>query len=162
LLDRWSGPLAGAGTTLVVAIPAMVIAEDWNGRPMIDEGGAWWLIPAAFALLGFFAGGVVAARGRRNTARALAAGLVVGVAATVVLVAADGMRRVLVNPTLSAGVVYLWLEAAAAAIGVTMLGALCAVFLGVGAPAGPPRATVDDDRPDMDPLVDGERTLPTR
>jgi len=162
LLDRWSGPLAGAVTTLVVAIPAMVIAEDWHGRPMIDEGGAWWVLPAGVALLGFFAGGVVAARGRRSTARALAAGLVVGLVVTVVLVAADGLRRVMMNPTLSAGVVYLWLEAAAAATGVTLLGALCGALLDTQEPGEQTGGTVDAGNAAIRRTEDGESALHVR
>ncbi|MGH9093317.1 MAG: hypothetical protein ACRDZR_18345, partial [Acidimicrobiales bacterium] len=64
---RWRGPLAGVATILVVTVPAMVLAEDWGGTPLIDRPGAWWLLPAALSVAAFAAGGAVAARGRPST-----------------------------------------------------------------------------------------------
>lgn len=135
---RWRGPVAGLVTILVVAVPTMVVAEDWHGHPMIDEAGAWWLIPATVAVGGFFMGGAVSARRpageKRLTVRArvLAAvvGALLGAAGAAVLVAADGMRRLLLNPTLPTGVVDYWLEAAAVAVVVAALGALVVVTAG--------------------------------
>lgn len=131
---RWRGPLAGLVTILAVAVPAMVVAEDWHGHPMIDDPGSLWLVPGAIALAAFFAGGAVAARapGAGSKAadgaygRAGAVGGLLGAGAAAILVAADGVRRALVNPTLPTGVVGYWLEAAAAAIVVAALGAVVA------------------------------------
>ncbi len=121
---RWAGPLAGLATVLAVAVPTMVVAEDWRGRPLIDQGGAWWLLPAAAAVAAFFTGGVVAARGRAGRGRALAAGGLVAVTAVAVLLAGDVVRRLLFNPTLPSGVVRYWLEGVAVAVAATLLGAL--------------------------------------
>jgi hypothetical protein len=101
----------------------MVLAEDWGGRPLIDESGAWWLVPAVIALTGFFAGGMVAARGR-TVGRGLVAGLIMAVPAVVLLVVADVVRRWLDNPTLPTGVVDLWVKASVAAVVSATLGAL--------------------------------------
>ena len=42
---------------LVIAVPTMVVEEDWHGRPMIEQGNLLWLVPAAFVVLAFFLGG---------------------------------------------------------------------------------------------------------
>jgi uncharacterized membrane protein (UPF0136 family) len=134
----------------------MAVAEDWRGRPLIDEGGAWWLVPASIAVAGFFVGGVVAARGRRTAGGAAAAGLAVAAVATAVLVAADGLRRLLLNPTLPVGVVYLWMDAAAVAFVVTMVGTLSTALLSARRPPvrtdadGPGRRTADPAGADGD------------
>ncbi|MDA8062845.1 MAG: hypothetical protein M0T80_10555 [Actinomycetota bacterium] len=131
-----AGLLRGLLVTLVVAVPSMVVAEEWHGRPMIDQPGLWWLLPGAVAVAGFFAGGALAARptssGERPTSsgRACAtsafAGARVGALAAVLLVAADGARRALLDPTLPAGVVAYWVEAAAAAVVASVSGAVVA------------------------------------
>ena len=40
----------GLAFTLVVAVPTLVVAEDWHGRPMIDQGGFAWLVPAVLVV----------------------------------------------------------------------------------------------------------------
>lgn len=136
---RWRGPLAGLLTILVVGVPVMAVAEDWRGHPMIDDAGAWWLVPAAVAVAAFFTGGAIAVRrpgagagawsgpGRAvRRIRSLTTGMAVGLAAATVLVAADGVRRILFDPTLPAGVVDYWLEASAVAVVASALGAVVA------------------------------------
>lgn len=109
--------------TLIVAVPTLVLAEDWHGRPLIDQAGLGWLVPAAVTVLAFAAGGVVAGR-RARTAPALARGLAVGALAVAVLLVADGVRRLLMNPTLPMGVVYYWCDGAAVALFCSAAGAL--------------------------------------
>lgn len=115
--------MAGTVTTLVVAVPAMVVAETWRGTPLIDQAGAWWLVPAAVSVAAFAAGGAVAARGRRSPGRALAGALGAAVPALVVLLAGDAVRRALFNPTLPAAVVAYLVEAVAVALAAALLGA---------------------------------------
>lgn len=119
----WRGPLAGAATILVVAVPVMVLAEDWQGVPLIDQAGAWWLLPAAASVAAFVAGGAVAARGRRSLGGALMAGATAAVPAVVVLLAGDAVRRAIYNPTLPAGVVTYLVEATAVALAAALAGA---------------------------------------
>jgi hypothetical protein len=123
MVGRWRGPLAGTATILVVTVPVMVMAEDWQGVPLIDHPGAWWLLPAAVAVAAFVAGGAVAARGRSPVGRALLSGLVAGLSSVAVLLAGDVVRRILYNPTLPAGVVAYWVEASAVALGAALAGA---------------------------------------
>lgn len=104
---------------------------------MIDDAGMWWLLPAAVVAAAFVAGGAVSVRrplrGRALMQRATgaAAGALVAGAAAAVLVGADGVRRLLFNPTLPGGVVHYWLEAAAVAIVAGALGGTArAVWIG--------------------------------
>jgi hypothetical protein len=120
---RWRGPLAGTATILVISVPVMVFAEDWRGVPLIDQAGAWWLLPAAASVAAFGAGGAVAARGRPSLGRALVGGLAAAVPAVAVLLAGDAARRAIYNPTLPAGVVTYLAAAAVVALAAALLGA---------------------------------------
>ncbi len=111
-------------TTLVLAIPTMIVAEDWRGRPLIDDKGAWWLLPGALAAAAFFIGGMVSARGRRTTSGSLAAALTMALPTVAVLLLADGARRALMKPPLPAGVVDLWIEASVVAVAIALVGGL--------------------------------------
>ncbi|MGH9089108.1 MAG: hypothetical protein ACRDYZ_13530 [Acidimicrobiales bacterium] len=110
--------------TLVVAVPTLVLAEDWHGRPLIDQGGYGWLAPAAVVALAFVAGGVLTGRRSADAGRAVGRGLAVGVLAVAILLAGDVVRRVLMNPTLPMGVVDYWIEAAAASVSLAVAGAV--------------------------------------
>lgn len=123
MVGRWRGPLAGVATILVVTVPVMAAAEDWQGVPLIDHPGAWWLLPAAIAVAAFVTGGAVAARGRRPAVRALLYGLAAGLPAVAVLLVGAAVRRALYNPTLPAGVVAYWVEASAVALAAALVGA---------------------------------------
>lgn len=140
MVGRWRGPLAGTATILVVTVPVMVVAEDWQGVPLIDHPGAWWLLPAAIAVAAFVAGGAVAARGRSPLGRALLCGLAAGLSSAVVLLGGDVVRRVLYNPTLPAGVVAYWAEASAVALVAALGGAAGAALVARRAGASAPRA----------------------
>lgn len=139
---RWRGPLAGLATVLVVTVPTMVLAEVWQGKPLIDHPSRWWLLPAAIAVVAFAAGGAVGARGRASTGRALVAGLAVAVPAVLVLLAGDAVRRAVYNPTLPAAVVGYLVEASAVALAASSIGAVASAAAARQAPAGS-----RDDRP---------------
>ena len=113
----------GLALTLVVAIPTLVVAEDWHGRPLIDQPGLGWLIPTVVAALAFVAGGGVTGRRQPRLRDALGSAFLMGLLGGLLLLAADGGRRILVNPTLPMGVVWYWLEAAAGSTVLAMLGA---------------------------------------
>lgn len=125
---RTGAPRLGAGTglvlTLVVAVPTLAFAEDWHGRPLIDQGGFGWLVPAVIVALAFAAGGAVAGRHGLSFVGALGEGLWVGVPGVLALLGADAVRRLVMNPTLPNGVIAYWLEGAAAAIFFTLAGAV--------------------------------------
>ena len=53
---------------LVVAIPAMIVEENWHGQPMIDEGTYLWLLPAFLVASAFLFGGALAGFRCRSTA----------------------------------------------------------------------------------------------
>lgn len=148
----WRDGGIGLAFTMVVAVPTLVVAEDWHGRPLIDQGGLGWLVPALVVAAAFATGGAIAGRGRR-LGPATAAGLTVGVLGVLVLIAADGVRRMLMNPTLPMGVVAYWLEGAAVSVVLATVGA--AVRAGFGAGGGARRG----GRPA--PQAGGEAAVPT-
>lgn len=123
---RRAGALTGLLLTLGVSVPTLAVAEDWHGRPLIDQGGLGWLVPAVVVALAFVGGGALAGRQGSGPWRSLAEGLWVGVPAVVVLLAADAVRRLIFNPTLPDGVLAYWAEAAAAALFFSVLGAVAA------------------------------------
>jgi hypothetical protein len=112
----------GLAVILVVAIPTLVIAEDWHGRPMIDQPGELWVIPTLMVAAGFALGGAVYARRTKELWRALSQGLVLGTVVAVALLAADVVRRATRHQALSSGVLRLWVEAALLSIVLTSLG----------------------------------------
>ncbi|MGH9081941.1 MAG: hypothetical protein ACRDY3_09550 [Acidimicrobiales bacterium] len=117
-----SGICAGLALTMVVSVPTLVIAEDWHGHPLIDQGGLGWMVPGAVVALAFLAGGALAGRAGRRAAGALTRGIGVGALAVLLLLAADIARRLLMNPTLPAGVVAYWMDGAAAALFMALVG----------------------------------------
>jgi hypothetical protein len=115
----------GAAATLLVAVPALVVEEDWHGRPMIDIDAALWIPFAVLVAASFVLGGLVAGRNRRRGRGALVSGLCSGIVAVVVLVGADLLRRFAIADTgLSIGVVRLWVIAGSGAIGLSAFGSL--------------------------------------
>lgn len=58
----WRRMVRGTLVTLGVAVPALALEETVGGRPMIDQPGHLWVIPAIVVALAFVAGGRVAAR----------------------------------------------------------------------------------------------------
>ncbi len=54
---------------LVIAVPTMVVEEEWGGRPMIEQGNLLWLVPAALVVLAFFLGGTSWGSGRDHRPR---------------------------------------------------------------------------------------------
>jgi len=135
----WKRLCGASGLVLVVAAPALVVAETWRGRPLIDQPGYWWLVPAAVVLGGFLLGGVVAGRceaardvainGRRSAhpdrwgVRGAGLGAAVGSIGVLLLVVADVLRRtVVVGEPVTLPVVGLWLLGAAAAVAVAAAG----------------------------------------
>ena len=136
----------GLAFTLAVAVPTLVVAEDWHGRPLIDQGGLGWLVPGVLVASAFAVGGAIAGRRWARLGSATGAGLVVGALGVLLLIAADGARRMLVNPTLPMGVVDYWLEGAAASLFLAVVGAIIGNRLGARAAARhegrPPSPTV--------------------
>ncbi len=53
---HWQSLSDGFLVCLLVVAPSFLFEELWRGQPMIDQGGAWWLIPAIIMAVGFFAG----------------------------------------------------------------------------------------------------------
>ena len=124
MVPRVRAALVGLALTLVVAIPTMAVEEDWHGRPMIDQPNAGWAVPMVIVALAFAAGGALAARLERRVTGAVAQGAVVGLAAVAVLLAADAVRRAAGHETLPAGVVHLWIAAAAGSAFLAVAGAV--------------------------------------
>ena len=82
---KWTEIALPTCLILVVAVPVMVVEEDWHGHPMIDESTHLWILPAALVTLAFFCGGGFAGFRRPSTA-ALSA-------LAVASIALDGVTR---------------------------------------------------------------------
>jgi hypothetical protein len=102
----------GLLVSLVVAVPALTIEEDWHGRPMIDQTGHLWVLPTVVAAIGLILGGAVSGRRATGLWRASLLGALIGMLASAVLVTADLVRRAGRQQTVSPPVLRLWVEAA--------------------------------------------------
>ncbi len=114
--------LAGIGVTLIVAAPTLVIEEDWHGRPMIDQPGHLWVVPALVVAAAFALGGALGARGLVELWRALWHGLLVGVVSAGLLFLADVVRRAMADQVTPRGVWRLWIEGVAVSVVLASLG----------------------------------------
>jgi hypothetical protein len=119
---HWQSLSDGFLVSLVVVGPSFLFEELWRGRPMIDQPGALWLLPAALMALGFFYGGRVAGRNRRARSGAFTQGLLVAGLILVLIFIADLIRRLVLSQSLSIGILLIWLTCAAGALLVGGLG----------------------------------------
>jgi hypothetical protein len=121
---HWQSLSDGFLVSLAVVAPTFLFEELWRGRPMIDQAGVLWLLPASLMAIGFFAGGRVAGRNRRNRVGAFNQGLLVSGLTLVMIFMADMIRRVVLSQGLSWGVMLLWAGSAAGALLVGGLGGI--------------------------------------
>jgi hypothetical protein len=122
--QHWQSLGDGFLLSLIVVGPAFLFEELWRGRPMIDQPGAWWVVPAAIMAGGFFAGGRLAGRARRSVGGAFIQGLLVAGLTLVMIFVADMIRRVVLVQHLNWGVMALWLGSAMAGLLLGGLGGL--------------------------------------
>ena len=115
--------------TLLVAGPTMWWEEVWRGRPMIDQPGSLWLVPAAIVTVTYFVSGVIAGRHRRRPGGALIQGVFLALSTSSIFVIVDVIRRVMVGKNQSVAVADLWLAAMGATVVVAGLGALSGRWL---------------------------------
>jgi hypothetical protein len=116
--------LQGILVALVVAVPPLMIEEDWHGRPMLDQPGSFWIFPALVAALGLLLGGAVSGRRSMGAGRAGLLGAAIGLVTSAVLVAADLVRRAARHQSVPPAVAHLLVEAALVSILLGALGAL--------------------------------------
>ena len=114
----------GLSVTLVVVGPTFLFSELWRGRPIIDQSGDIWLIPAAIMAIGFFVGGMFAGSRRRTPDQALMQGVVLGSLVITLLFIVDVIRRMTRDQGIPPGVLGLWVAAAVAALLVSSAGGL--------------------------------------
>ena len=98
---------------LIIAVPVLVIEEDWHGHPMIDQSGYLWLAPAIIVSVVFVLGGYFANRS------ALASGVIAALA----LDGAAVLRRfVIVREHLPPIVLVLWVSGTTVSIALSCIG----------------------------------------
>jgi hypothetical protein len=121
----WARAAVGLVVILIVSVPTLALEEDWHGTPLIDQPDHKWVLPAIVVAAAFVVGGVIAASRRRWWFDGALHGLVVGVVATAVLLAADVVRRHDLHKAANPGVFKLWVVAGIAA---SALGAIGGAF----------------------------------
>jgi hypothetical protein len=121
---RWESLAFGLFVSLVIVGPTFLSEETWHGAPLIDRGGALWLVPAVVMALGFFAGGAIAGYHRARVQGALVRGLLVGAITISLAFAGDLARRYALGEGLQHRVVEYWVGAIAAAILVGAFGGI--------------------------------------
>jgi hypothetical protein len=106
---HWQSLSDGFLVSFVIVGPTFLFEELWRGRPMIDQGGATWMIPAVIMGIGFFAGGRVAGRNRSSRRGAFSQGLVVAALTLILIFLADMIRRLILTEGLTWQVLAIWL-----------------------------------------------------
>jgi len=119
---HWQSLSDGFLLCLVIVGPTFLVEELWRGRPVIDQPGAWWLLPAGIMAFGFFAGGRVGGRNRRARKGAFNQGLAIAGLTLVLIFVADIVRRAVLSQGFPTRVLGLWAMSGLAALVVGGLG----------------------------------------
>ena len=123
----WKGLAYGLLLTLIVAVPTLILEEDWHGKPMIDQGNHLWLIPATIVGAAFLGGGALIGRRKVRLADAVVQASVVGAAAIACLLIGAVVRRAGLGQNFPLAVVRLWVLASIAAVVLAAVGGALAV-----------------------------------
>lgn len=130
-IGRWESLIIGLFVSLVIVGPTFLSEETWHGAPLIDRGGALWVIPAAVMAVGFFVGGAIAGYHKARAQNALLGGLAVSFLTIVLAFLGDLVRRHALGEGLQRVVAEYWLGAVFAAVFVGSLGGLSGRWLGM-------------------------------
>jgi hypothetical protein len=125
----WETSFLGLLVSLLIVGPTFLSEETWHGAPLIDRGGALWLVPAVIMAIGFFAGGMIAGYRRQRLAGALLMGVFVGALTIGLAFAGDLARRYMLGEGLQHRVLEYWVAAVVAAVVVAGLGGLSGRYL---------------------------------
>jgi hypothetical protein len=109
--------VTGLLVSLVIVGPTFFAEEFWHGAPLIDRGGASWVVPAAVMALGFSIGGVIAGYRQRRVSHALIAGLLVSGLTIAAVFGGDLIRR----HALGQGMLFRVMEYWVGAVGSSLL-----------------------------------------
>jgi hypothetical protein len=123
-IRKWGASILGLLVSLMVVGPTFLSEETWHGAPLIDRGGALWVVPAVVMAVGFFAGGMIAGYHRARVRGALLRGILVGALTISLALVGDLARRHLLNEGLQPRVLEYWLGAIVAAVLVAGLGGI--------------------------------------
>lgn len=108
---------------LLVSIPVMVVAEDWHGHPMIDEGTHLWILPTVLVAIAFLLGGALA--GFHRPPAAVPDALASASIALVTLLLCAVLRRLWVaHEGVPMPVVHLWCLGVIGALTLGLVGSL--------------------------------------
>ncbi|HEY1832660.1 MAG TPA: hypothetical protein VGG38_20655 [Acidimicrobiales bacterium] len=113
---HWQSLSNGFLVCLAIVGPTFLFEELWRGQPMIDQGGADWLWPAAIIGLGYFIGGRVAGRNRSTLTGAFNQGLLVAALTLGMTFVADVIRRIILSEAPTFKVLAIWIASAAGAL----------------------------------------------
>jgi hypothetical protein len=119
------GPLV----SLVIVGPTFFAEEFWHGAPLIDRGGANWLVPAVVMAFGFLVGGVIAGYRRPRVSLALIAGLLAAGLTIAVVFGGDLIRRHALGEDMQLRVMEYWVGAVGCSLLVGGLGGVSGYWL---------------------------------
>jgi hypothetical protein len=121
--------IIGLLVSLVIVGPTFFAEEFWHGAPLIDRGGASWVLPAAVMAFGFFVGGVIAGYRWPRVSHALLAGLLLGGLTIVVVFGGDLIRRYALGQGMKLRVMEYWVGAVGSSLLVGGLGGVSGHWL---------------------------------
>ncbi len=120
---RWADVALPTCLVLVVSIPALVVEEDWHGRPMIEQGTHLWILPAFLVASAFLLGGALA--GFRCPSTAVVHAVAAASFALAILLLGAVLRRLWVaHEATQSAVVHLWCIGVLGAFTLSLIGSL--------------------------------------
>lgn len=120
---KWAEVALPTCLVLAVSIPAMVLEEDWHGRPMIEQATHLWILPAFLVASAFLFGGARA--GFRCPSTAVAHAFAAASFALVILLLGAEFRRLwIVHEGVPIAVVRLWCLGVIGALMLSLIGSL--------------------------------------
>jgi hypothetical protein len=121
-IREWGASILGLLVSLMVVGPTFLSEETWHGAPLIDRGGALWVVPAVVMAIGFYAGGMIAGYSQTRIRGALLRGLLVAALTISLAFAGDLARRAALGEGVQLRILEYWVGAMAASLLVGGLG----------------------------------------
>lgn len=128
-IREWGACIFGLLVSLVVVGPTFLSEETWHGAPLIDRGGALWVIPAVVMAIGFYAGGMIAGYSQTRIRGALLRALLVAALTISLAFAGDLARRFALGEGVQLRILEYWVGAVFAAVLVGGLGGVSGSYL---------------------------------
>lgn len=123
---HWRSLSDGFMISLLIVGPSFLFEELWRGKPLIDQPGNFWIVPGVIMAIGFFVGGGVGGRHRRQAGGAFTQGMLIAALTLALIFMADMIRRGILHAPFTITIIGVWIACAAGALLVSGVGGVAA------------------------------------